>query len=64
MALQYKALTREPLRGFRATVDNQTSMLCFSEDWKEPVMWAHYGDKHRGICVGFNLDRKLAEKIF
>ena len=38
-------------------------MLCFSEDWKDPVMWAHYGDKHRGVCLGFNLDRTLVEKV-
>jgi hypothetical protein len=27
-------------------------MLCFSRNWKNPVQWSHYADKHRGICLG------------
>jgi hypothetical protein len=35
-------------------------MLCFSAAWNDPVIWAHYCDKHRGICLGYNVpDDKL-----
>jgi Protein of unknown function (DUF2971) len=30
-------------------------MLCFSADWSDPVIWAHYSDKHRGLCLGFEI---------
>ena len=30
-------------------------MLCFSFKWSNPVLWAHYADKHKGICLGFDL---------
>ena len=30
-------------------------ILCFSADWNDPVVWAHYADKHYGICLGFEL---------
>jgi len=30
-------------------------MLCFSSDWCDPVIWAHYSDKHRGLCLGFEI---------
>ena len=30
-------------------------MLCFSRDWRSPVLWSHYGDKHQGICLGFDV---------
>jgi len=63
LSLQLKGHTREPLRGFKGIVNNTTGMLCFSEDWKDPVMWAHYGDRHRGICLGFDLQRSLAERV-
>jgi hypothetical protein len=33
----------------------QHGMLCFSAAWNDPVIWAHYSDKHRGICLGFNV---------
>jgi hypothetical protein len=36
-------------------VDKDTGMLCFSADWKSPVTWAHYSDKHKGLCLGFEI---------
>jgi len=30
-------------------------MLCFSSDWRDPVIWAHYSDSHRGLCLGFDI---------
>ncbi len=35
---------------------NQTiGVLCFSRSWNNPVLWSHYGDRHRGLCLGFDL---------
>ncbi|WP_206955952.1 DUF2971 domain-containing protein [Trinickia acidisoli] len=34
--------------------NNHLAMLCTSTSWHSPVMWAHYGDKHRGVCIGFD----------
>jgi hypothetical protein len=35
---------------------NQTvGVLCFSRAWSNPVLWSHYADRHRGICLGFDL---------
>lgn len=37
-------------------------MLCFRRDWQSPVMWGHYGDRLRGIALGFNApDETLRE---
>ena len=30
-------------------------LLCFSETWRNPVQWSHYADRHRGICLGFDV---------
>jgi hypothetical protein len=30
-------------------------VLCFSAGWSDPVIWAHYSDKHRGICLGLSV---------
>jgi hypothetical protein len=32
-------------------------VLSFSEDPKHPLMWSHYADAHRGICIGFRRDK-------
>jgi hypothetical protein len=30
-------------------------LICFSDNWKSPVMWAHYASKHEGVCLGFDV---------
>ena len=34
-------------------------VLCFSRAWNNPVLWSHYGDKHKGICLGFYIPDDL-----
>lgn len=31
-------------------------VLCFSESWQSTLMWSHYGDKHTGMCLGFEIE--------
>lgn len=33
-------------------------VCCFSSTYDSPLLWSHYGDQHKGICVGYSLDRK------
>ena len=28
-----------------------------------PLMWSHYGDQHRGICIGYSIPDRVAENI-
>ena len=37
----------------KAQLDKDRGVLCFSRDWANPVIWSHYADRHRGICLGF-----------
>ena len=34
---------------------NKRGVLCFSRLWSSPLLWAHYADTHRGICLGFDV---------
>ncbi|SOS34610.1 hypothetical protein CFBP6411_03253 [Pseudomonas syringae group genomosp. 3] len=46
----------------RARVSEELGMLCFSKSLASPVQWAHYADKHRGMCLAFEIDEsQLAE---
>jgi hypothetical protein len=38
-------------------------MICFGSGWSSPVMWAHYAEKHTGICFGFDVDDKLVSSV-
>jgi hypothetical protein len=33
-------------------------MVCLSKDWKNPLLWAHYADKYRGVCLGFDVPQE------
>jgi hypothetical protein len=33
----------------------QQGVMCFSDNWRSPVMWAHYAEKHSGTCLGFEI---------
>lgn len=35
-------------------------VACFSEDDKNDLMWAHYADQHRGVCLVYEIDDKRA----
>jgi len=57
--LPYKIL--DPLKRKQMRLKNQHlgksyGMLCFSGAWSDPVIWAHYSDKHRGLCLGFEIE--------
>ena len=28
-----------------------------------PLMWSHYGDQHRGVCIGYSIPDRVAENI-
>lgn len=34
---------------------SQYGVVCLSRSSSNPLLWGHYGDRHRGICLGFDL---------
>ncbi len=54
---------RQALRKFKDEYDRHTGLLCFSADWTSPVLWSHYGARHRGICLGFDVPRNAVLKV-
>lgn len=37
--------------------------FCFAEKWYDPLMWSHYGDRHRGTCLGFDVLDSIVKPI-
>jgi hypothetical protein len=46
---------RRAVRAMQAHFDSKYGLLCMSNSWRSPVMWAHYAAKHHGICLGFDV---------
>lgn len=46
-------------------VRNNALISCFSKKWDSILMWSHYGDKHKGICVEFDRpDKDFLDVIY
>ncbi|MQU60987.1 DUF2971 domain-containing protein [Pseudomonas helleri] len=54
---------RDALMLTRKTFDKEFGLLCFSKSSYSPVQWAHYGDRHAGVCLGFDVDANLLEDV-
>lgn len=54
---------RAAVKDFKTNLDAQVGLLCFSEDWGSPLMWSHYAEKHRGICLGFDVLRTEVQAV-
>ena len=54
---------RKAAREFKSTTNSQMGLLCFSADWWNPLLWSHYAEKHRGMCLGFDVPRRLLETV-
>ena len=64
MALDFREKSvRTSVKEFRSVEDSQTGMLCFSSDWTSPILWSHYADAHRGICLGFDVLKTLVQPV-
>lgn len=34
---------------------NTTKLLCFTSNYDNLLMWSHYGNSHKGVCIQFNM---------
>lgn len=53
-------------RKFRETLlalSEKKGVICFSRAWHNPVLWSHYGDKHKGVCLGFDIAEKTVMSV-
>ena len=56
-------MSRILLKFMKKTLTKKHGLLCFSSTWQEPLMWAHYGDKHKGVCLGFEIADHLPQEV-
>lgn len=41
--------------GYLAEISRRFGVLCFSENKADLLQWAHYADRHKGLCLGFDV---------
>jgi hypothetical protein len=50
---------RTAFRRFANRMSERFGVICFSRDWHHPVLWSHYAEKHKGMCLGFDVPDNL-----
>lgn len=50
---------RLAIRLWKIDMATKHGILCFSKNWSNPVQWSHYADKHKGLCLGFDVPDEL-----
>lgn len=51
------------LIGLFKSQNSKTGLLCFSANWTNPLLWSHYANNHKGICLGFDLLRSEVQCV-
>ena len=54
---------RRALNQVKDRIGSNRGLLCFSRNWRNPVQWGHYGDRHRGLCLGFEIPIELLVQV-
>ena len=44
-------------------MSDRFGLLCFTKHWRNPVLWSHYADTHRGLCLGFEVDDTVSVRV-
>lgn len=60
---RYKFKERQPYNKVFRAISKKWGLLCFSQDWNEPILWSHYADKHKGIAIGFETLQDTVLKV-
>jgi hypothetical protein len=48
---------------FKRWISQRYGLLCFSRHWRNPLLWSHYGDRHKGVALEFQLHDDIALEV-
>jgi hypothetical protein len=50
-----EAANRARLQAWKSARHDDLGIVCFSRKWSNPLLWAHYAERHRGMALGFDV---------
>ena len=54
---------RKGIEALKEYYNEKIGLLCLSKAWDDPVQWAHYADKHKGLCLGFDVAEDVLTEV-
>jgi len=55
--------SRQMAKNFKKDMADRFGILCFSKVWRNPVLWSHYANRHKGAAIEFEINDKIALPI-
>ena len=55
--------SREEAKKFKKYMAYRYCILCFSKVWRNPLLWSHYANRHKGIAIEFTIKDSIALPI-
>jgi hypothetical protein len=52
---------RRALQETKDEIAKSSGLLCFCASWDNPILWSHYADRHKGLCLGFDMPAGLEQ---
>lgn len=50
---------RRVLTNMKKKLSTNMGLICLSSSWQNPLMWAHYADNYKGVCLGFDISESI-----
>ncbi|WP_081979470.1 DUF2971 domain-containing protein [Pseudooceanicola atlanticus] len=54
---------REDNRAWRSRIAEKFGLICMSSNWRNPLMWGHYGKRGAGACLVFSVSQDCVSKV-
>lgn len=51
---------RRETKKFKNHMSESVGFLCFSKNWKNPLLWSHYANRHKGAALKIIIEDKVA----
>jgi Protein of unknown function (DUF2971) len=59
----YMQLLASDIKGLLYSEFGKKGVLSLAEQWNCPLMWSHYADQHRGLCIEYDTTDNECPKI-
>jgi len=55
--------SRQEAKKFKEYMADRFGILCFSKRWKNPLLWRHYANRHKGVAIEFEIEDSVVLPI-
>lgn len=54
---------RDQFSQFKSNISKKVGIFCCSKNWRNPLLWSHYAEKHTGMAFGFDMPDQKAINV-